>query len=264
MNLPLVIYHAACKDGFTAAWLAHKFYGGAVELYPAFHGTEPPDVTGRIVFIIDFSYKRPVIEALQAAALSLLVLDHHKTAEAELAGLSYARFDMERSGAGMAWDYFFHDRPRPVFVDYVEDRDIWRNALPFSEEVSAYIGSTPYTLEDWNDLECLSAEELAQRGAMMLRKTEAYIAFVSKNARYLEFEDYIVPVVNAPQFDVSELGHALAKDNPFAVVWWQRADSKFQYSLRSIGDFDVSEIAKKHGGGGHKNAAGFEAATLIL
>jgi nanoRNase/pAp phosphatase (c-di-AMP/oligoRNAs hydrolase) len=31
-----------------------------------------------------------------------------------------------------------------------------------------------------------------------------------------------------------------------------------QFSLRSRGELDVSAIAKKLGGGGHKNAAGFQ------
>jgi oligoribonuclease NrnB/cAMP/cGMP phosphodiesterase (DHH superfamily) len=263
VKLPLVIYHAACKDGFTAAWIAHKFFDGAVELHPAFYGTPPPSVADRKVYIIDFSYKRSMMEALHAAAHDLLVLDHHKTAEADLAGLPYTRFDMERSGAGMAWDYFFQGE-RPVLVKYVEDRDIWRNALPFPDEVSAYVGSTPMTLKDWEELSKLDAKELIERGAMILRKTKAYIAAMKGNMRMVEFEGHTVPVVNAPQFDVSELGSALAEGQPFALVWWQRHDGRFQYSLRSIGDFDVSEIAKKHGGGGHKNAAGFEAATLIL
>lgn len=49
---------------------------------------------------------------------------------------------------------------------------------------------------------------------------------------------------------------------PVALGWWQRFDGKFQFSLRSRGDIDVSEIAKKFGGGGHKNAAGFQLKTL--
>ena len=41
------------------------------------------------------------------------------------------------------------------------------------------------------------------------------------------------------------------------------SDGRFQYSLRSRGDFDVSELAKKHGGGGHKGAAGFVVDELV-
>ena len=47
------------------------------------------------------------------------------------------------------------------------------------------------------------------------------------------------------------------------VEWW-RGHGVFNYSLRSKGDFDVSELAKRHGGGGHKNAAGFQSPALLF
>ena len=94
-------------------------------------------------------------------------------------------------------------------------------------------------------------------------KIANYIAEVRKNARRITFEGYDVPIVNAPQVDISELVHAMTTGETFAMGWWQRADGLFSYSLRSVGDFDVSELAKRHGGGGHKNAAGFTS-TMIL
>jgi hypothetical protein len=45
-------------------------------------------VTGLDVAIVDFSYKRPVMVELASKAKSILVLDHHKTAQADLDGLS--------------------------------------------------------------------------------------------------------------------------------------------------------------------------------
>ncbi|HXT50409.1 MAG TPA: DHHA1 domain-containing protein, partial [Thermoanaerobaculia bacterium] len=35
------------------------------------------------------------------------------------------------------------------------------------------------------------------------------------------------------------------------------ADGRYKVSLRSSGDVDVEQVARRHGGGGHKNAAGF-------
>jgi len=37
----------------------------------------------------------------------------------------------------------------------------------------------------------------------------------------------------------------------------QREDGTHKVSLRSRGDVDVEKIARHHGGGGHRNAAGF-------
>lgn len=65
----------------------------------------------------------------------------------------------------------------------------------------------------------------------------------------------------------SEAGNALAQaaadrgELPVGIVWFRDRDM-FQVSLRSVGDFDVSTIAKQYGGGGHKNAAGFRCKVL--
>lgn len=51
-------------------------------------------------------------------------------------------------------------------------------------------------------------------------------------------------------------------DAPFTACWFRRADGQIQYSLRSEDSrLDVSEVAKSLGGGGHRNAAGFQQAT---
>jgi len=52
-------------------------------------------------------------------------MDHHKSALEDLKGLSpNIYFDMERSGARLAWDYFHPGKEPPAFIDYIEDRGI--------------------------------------------------------------------------------------------------------------------------------------------
>ena len=96
-------------------------------------------------------------------------------------------------------------------------------------------------------------------------KIRQYVAEVSKNTRRVNFEGQNIPLCNAPQVDVSELGSFLAQGEPFAMCWWQAADGRFVYSLRSRepSDIDVSEIAKRHGGGGHARAAGFQLPEML-
>lgn len=271
----LVIYHGGCRDGFCAAWAISLLHPLA-EFVPGYYGQAPPDVAGREVVIADFSYPRDAMESIAASARSLTVLDHHKTAEAALSDLRGAEvvFDMNRSGAGIVWDHFNKNvSTRPWLVDYVEDRDLWRHALPESEVINSWIGTIPFTFEAWSAAHADMVQDWMEvgdqlatarvKGAAVLAKVRQYVAEVRKNAHRIAFEGYDVPIVNAPQVDVSELGHTLAQGETFAMAWWQRADGVFQYSLRSIGDFDVSELAKRHGGGGHKNAAGFQSAVLL-
>ena len=110
---PLVIYHYPCLDGFTAAYAVWKVHPDW-EFYPAKHGDPPPEVTGRNVYFVDFSYKRPVIEDMLTKANKITILDHHQTAMDDLKNLANiysidkleVHFDMNKSGARLAWEYF--------------------------------------------------------------------------------------------------------------------------------------------------------------
>src|SRR5438309_9630563 len=180
----LVIYHGACRDGFTAAWVAAMRHPGA-DFQAGYFGNKAPSVIGRSVVILDFSYPREVLETMAREAEELVLLDHHKTAEADLAGLPYAHFDMERSGAGLAWDYFFPGEPRPWLVDYVEDRDLWRFRLPDSKAVNAYLSVLPFDFAAWRQASALPLEEATRLGRVVQLKIDQYVSEVRKNARMI-------------------------------------------------------------------------------
>jgi oligoribonuclease NrnB/cAMP/cGMP phosphodiesterase (DHH superfamily) len=298
LKRPLVIYHANCRDGFAAAWVCHNFFGaGKADFHAAQYGEKLPDVTGRNVYFVDYCPNRePVkhnITELCAAAKHVTILDHHKTAQEALTfqpnelrpqNLTIV-FDMERSGAGIAWDYFQkwystgelkeaglpEKGERPWFINYIEDRDLWRWALPSSRQINYYLSLVPFDLKAWDLLLNSSAEAAMMYGDVLEQKVRQYCQEVSKNTRTcsidLDSREFLanVPVVNAPQCDISELlEFQMERLNvDFTVGFWQRNDGLFQYSLRSRGDFDVSEIAKKFGGGGHKHAAGFQVAKMV-
>lgn len=288
----LCIYHGGCDDGFAAAWVVRAALGSQnVEFYPGVYQKEPPDVADRDVVLVDFSYKRPVMDRMAEKVHSILTLDHHKTAQADLAHLvapppgwgawcaaaregdlslnvrSAAEFDMERCGATMAWDYF-HGGERPDFFSYIEDRDLWRKALPDGDAFTMALRSYPQDFEVWDRLVKDGPYQMIDEGKTILRyyrqridelKSHAYTAYFPK-ATFGESRD-IGPfaICNAPYAFASEVaGELCARDGAlFGATFFEVEPGKFQYSLRSRGDFDVSEIAARFGGGGHKNAAGF-------
>ncbi|MBA1147398.1 phosphohydrolase [Ectothiorhodospiraceae bacterium WFHF3C12] len=277
---PLCIYHGNCADGFTAAWAVRQALGD-IECHAAGYGQTPPDVAGRDVIIVDFSYPRDVLQAMNEQANSVLVLDHHKSAAEDLAGLPEppecwedwiehhlalapdmtstmaALFDLERSGAGIAWD-FFHDAPRPALVDHVEDRDIFRFALEDTEEIMMAVFSREYTWENWDSLAAESPYELYREGRAILRKHRKDVRELIRSCEQrMRIGGHLVPVLNAPYFYSTEAGHIMSEGEPFAACYWDSADAR-TFSLRSREDgVDVSAIAKQYGGGGHRGAAGF-------
>lgn len=269
----LCIYHADCDDGFGAAWAVHKALGDDVEFYPATYQQDPPDVAGRQVIIVDFSYKRPVLEKMAGTAQSILILDHHKSAAEDLEGYPeppsptednvgwlpdegiHATFDMGRSGAMIAWQHF-HQWPAPALIHYIQDRDLWRKQMTDGDAVTMALRSYPKDFGKWSSL-MGQTNSLKQEGFAILRFFRATVDQVKLDATRDTIGGFDVPVCNVPRFLSSEVAGELAEGEPFAAVYWDHPGGR-TYSLRSReGGMDVSEIAKEMGGGGHRNAAGF-------
>jgi oligoribonuclease NrnB/cAMP/cGMP phosphodiesterase (DHH superfamily) len=260
MTPDLCIYHGACDDGFGAAFALWKRDGDCVDYHPGVYGIAPPDVTGLDVAIVDFSYKRPVMIELASKAKSILVLDHHKTAQADLEGLSAecpnveVHFDMARSGAVMAWEYFHPETPLPLFFSYLQDRDLWTKQLPGVDAFTMGLRSYRQDFAVWDDL---IVQELITEGETIQRYYRGLVESAKTHAFMRDIGGYTVPVVNGSLFMSSEVAGELAQGHPFAAMYAE-TEKGVIWSLRSRNDgVDVSEVAKRFGGGGHKNAAGF-------
>lgn len=297
MTKPLCIYHGNCADGFTAAWAVWKRFGDAWDYHAGIYGNAPPDVGARDVVIVDFSYKRRQLEEMRQRAASVAVLDHHKTAAEDLApGGNFismsawanqpgdlfekllldraidlnegARsvqvlFDMDRSGAGIAWDFFHHDKPRHPIVNYVEDRDLWRFALPQSRDFSANLFSLPYDFHAWDRVALAMDDDrkrqafLDEGGAIERKHHKDVAELVGACKRRMFIGGVEVFAASLPYTLTSDAGHLMAQGEPFAACYWDTPEGRV-FSLRSTDDgADVSEIAKLYGGGGHKHASGF-------
>lgn len=275
------IYHGACDDGFAAAWCVRKAFGDEVEFYPGVYMKDPPDVTGRDVVFVDFSYKRPVLDQMRQSAKSILILDHHKTAAEDLADIPSAAdfadwrsaveingnnmvalFDMERSGAGLAWDYFIGGT-RPDFIEYVQDRDLWRKQLPGGDEFTIALRSYPQDFSVWDRLIDRGAGPLIAEGGSIQRYYRLRVEEIRKTAYPAALGGAACWIANAPYFAASEVAGELSEHTGVGACYFEVEAGRYQYSLRSRGDFDVSAIARGFGGGGHKAAAGFTSTGVV-
>lgn len=274
----LCIYHGGCDDGFAAAWAFRKRFPDA-EFFAGSYGIAPPDVTAREVVLVDFSYKKPVLQEMLKTCQSLLVLDHHKTAKEDLDFLcpitsfdhflsspvrGCALFDMNRSGAGITWDFFNMQYPRPEFIDYIEDRDLWKKQLPNGDEFTIALRSFPQEFAVWDMLVQDGVQKLIEEGVAIQRYYRARVEEFKAHRYRATIAGHLCNIVNVPYFAASEVAGEIAAmdDVDFGACYFEVASGKYQYSLRSRGDFDVSEVAKKFGGG-HKNAAGISNSTIV-
>jgi hypothetical protein len=252
-----VLYHANCQDGFGGAWAVWLARGDAATYLPVDHGDPPPDLpSDASVLMLDIAYPRDVTVALRDRVRELVILDHHKSAREELGDLEFAHFDMNRSGAMLGWEYCHPDREPPALIRYVQDRDLWRFELPNSREVTSALSSYPLDFATWSSL---NVDDLAREGTAILRFRDETVQTMVGFARWGEIDGYRVPVVNATAH-WSDVGEALLQrfpEAPFVGVYFEDDEGARRWSLRSRADFDVSELAKRLGGGGHPQASGF-------
>ncbi len=283
MTKPLCIYHGNCADGFAAAWVVRKAFNGDVDFHPGVYGQAPPDVTGRDIVIVDFSYKRDVLFEMASKANTIVVLDHHKTAAEDLTDLPVSHhwtpkdlrsmtemdgrypieavFDMTRSGAMITWNYFFRSSLPPRLLHHIQDRDLWLFKLDGTREIQASVFSFPYDFTVWDRLMDTPVDQLIGEGRAIERKHHKDIAeLVGVSKRRMKIGGHDVPVANLPYTLSSDAGHLMAKGEPFAACYMDNPSGRV-FSLRSAPDgVDVSIIAKGYGGGGHAKASGFTAA----
>lgn len=265
---PLCIYHGNCADGFGAAWVFKNYADREHDFYAGVYQDAPPDVEGRDVYLVDFSYKRAVVEAMIGKATRVVLIDHHKTAIDDLAplidaGKIEALTDMNHSGAVLAWKWFHGNdlTDMPPLLRHIEDRDLWRFNLPFTREIQANVFSYPYTFSAWDELMAAETNSLVMAGSAIERKHHKDVAELVKVCqRRMLIGGHNVPVASLPYTLVSDAAHAMAQGEPFAACYWDTPDSR-NFGLRATDEgIDVSEIAKQYGGGGHAKSAGFKVA----
>lgn len=193
-------------------------------------------------------------------------------------------FDLERSGATLAYDVFGlkdalagdaarRDALRRLF-EYVEDHDLYRHALPSSREFTAGLAAADIEFDAnangalWTQLAALDFDALVAAGAAALAAEAAAVAAdVARAVEHaLDAQRRCLAVhTTTPQYR-SALGNALATTSAArglvgaGIITYteeELGEAKVKVSLRSIGDVDVAAVAKAAGGGGHKNAASF-------
>ena len=213
----MCIYHGNCADGFGSAWAVWKKFPDII-FHPGVYGQQPPDVIGHDVVIVDFSYSNAQLNAMLEWACTITVLDHHKTAEEDLAPLLkseaiYGEFDMERSGAMITWDWFHPGEEAPQLLKHIQDRDLWKFELDGTEDIQAALFSYPYDFEVWEGLIMgMPTEHLRHEGEIITRKHKKDIAeLIEVTKRQMVIGGHWVWVVNLPYTMASDACHDMCK-----------------------------------------------------
>lgn len=265
----VVIYHANCTDGFGAAYAAWKKFGDTASYIPLKTQVEIDlDLKDKEVYVVDYSFIAEVDARVRAEAKSLVVIDHHQSAEAVVTAHPGNVFDKSHSGAVLAWQYFHPGTEVPELLLYIEDHDIWKFKLPENIEFNAALREYKRDFLIWDELISNLAkpefrESFIKTGSTIKNFEESIVDELLTYKERARFEGHEIWVLNISRRYRSILGNKLAELNqasggvPLSIVYYRYGGS-VNLSLRSLGDTDVAAIAEKYGGGGHKNSAGIK------
>jgi len=291
----LVAYHANCIDGITSAWVtcrALQKQGYEVDIFSMeYKALSVNDLIYKLsetqyndLFVVDFSLDVHVLATLSSKFPGMIttILDHHKTAfekyaphmeveqdshiETYVQGAKIV-LDNNESGASLCWNWFCDTWPLvyPNLVAYVKDHDLWRFDLGDKTKwVNKFLMEQEKTLENWDDLNEIFEDDKALAGVLESGKAlqvdhDNNVERTAYHAAPITLQGIEGLAVACLPKLVSDVGHTLAaRCETFGAMFSiDKGKQEVTWNLRSKGDFDVSAIAKKLGGGGHKNAAGF-------
>ena len=111
----------------------------------------------------------------------------------------------------------------------------------------------------WVSLLELPFQQLVDESQAMQTYHESIVEALADKAESAFIDGHAVVRCNAPYMFASDVGHLMLERYPGTIAMtWSDGGGYRHVSLRSLDDRpDVSEFAKKYGGGGHRNAAGY-------
>lgn len=293
LTIDHVIFHATCPDGYSSAWLLNAATSNEPTFHEGRYGEAPPDGLSGVVVIADFSYDPATLADMASRCDRLVVLDHHETAveaieayDGEFPPSCEFILDVNRSGCGITADWLdvFANRTdgtethkgwgswRSTFIDYMEDRDLWRFSLPQCRAIIAVANATamhkpgPGMFNEWAAMaERVNTDfdRIAELGQAVVDREDVLIAQAMADTTFVTICGYPnIPVVSTPYGLGSDSAAALCDaypDAPFAAYYIDHdVDRQFGLRSRPGSDFSLAKLAKLHyGGGGHPTAAGF-------
>ena len=274
-EIDVVIYHNPCSDGTASGFVAWKYLTANsdknVDYYPMAIGSQPPpNLENKNVLICDYSYKKDVLINLMKKVNKILIIDHHESAEKDLRDIDdkYKIFHMGHSGAMLTWFYFFPEVKPPLMIEYVQDRDIWTNKMPFTNAFTAWFYTLPLTFEEYNKyLDDDVLLNMIQTKGLSFEELNTYYIEQSVNysvPKFCKIKDkyYFVAYVNAT-ICKSDIGNKILDKYPLidfsAAYSINDGTDDTNFSLRSSDvHVNVAEIAFSMGCGGHRNASGIK------
>lgn len=260
----VIIYHAHCQDGFGSAFAAYKKFGDSATYIPTSDRVVPPEgLYDKEVYILDLSYPKEVLLELEKNNKKLVIIDHHLSAEEAVKSVKEHIFSLDHAASYLCWQYFV-GADVPELINMLEIIDLAKDKEGNNVDAITYILSKPYEFSVYEQLlQDFSSEEGIKKLSLIGKAQHDYLMLlvdaIINDPDFVEFEGYTVPCVNL-NLPINEKSIALARlytmYPPFAMSY-RFDEGQLKVSLRGNGEVDLTELAGKYGGGGHKSSSGF-------
>lgn len=276
----ICIYHNKDLDGYSSGAIVKRKFPD-VKLIGWDYGNPIPNlVQGEEVIMIDISF--PMKDMIEISKYCKLTwIDHHISAKKEYdawedkekKNINYV-YNLGVAACEIGWEYYFPDEPIPEAITLLGEYDTWRNQdkkrweeriLPFQfgmRNICTSPETFPLDVIGYGGMAVVN--DICKIGEAILNYQRGQDTLACGRAAFeRNFERYTAICLNQGAFSSETLKSVYDPKIHDIMIGFQFNGRFWNVSLRSIGDVvDCSSIAKRRGGGGHKNAAGFEAKTF--
>lgn len=292
-----VIYHSADFDGIFCREIARKFLGEQDVQYIGWNFGDPqipfPDPPGT-VFVMDLPCDQPFTGYPNPAVNNdrIVWIDHHASSiKSHPMNIPGYRIDGV-AACRLAWQWFVDQQivqrtgeaPRlpekrqfiermvsePLAVRLAGEYDVWDKRDPNADTFQYALRASPLPRFAWDDLLAdnrVFVHDLLGRGRICQHYSQNVDAEICNHRTWLmPWEGLTFLCVNHARFnslffaakDKPETGHDALLGFSFNGKVWTVS----LYHAHHRKDLDLSQIAVKYGGGGHKGACGFTCEKL--
>ena len=268
-DIDAVVYHYPCPDGFLSAVIAFSVRPHALFL-PVTHSSKlshiAPQIKGRTVLFVDIAPSSPS-DLKQWEMADYLILDHHATNRDTLSAVSprNAKFDMNSSGCGLAFQYFYPGQIPPVLLKYIELYDLWKhhNEPDCAEFLLGFHNIVPDCVMCWDSvLRMKNPHRLfVPTGHVLMKPRNKSIHFFASHADLRLLNGRRLWVVNVTDRSIiNEIGYEICRKNgdDAALMWYYNHKQHVCICRLRSQSMDVGLLAKELGGGGHTCSSSFK------
>ena len=265
MNKTYVIYHANCLDGMTSAAIAYMKFGDSVSYLPGkYRELDLNSFENDELILLDFSFDEPTINQLMGKGCEIRIIDHHEEPISKISHLPLTElvYDVNESGATLAWRYFFNGLELPKMIEHARDYDLFHRQMPGTDAFITFLEQHPLDIPTFvkliSDMEdpVLYQRALDIGGPLFQYKT-ALIDGILNEARPCVIGGERGWMVNGPYALASMIGSMQSnKTQCYTLIWSERSDGKVTLSFRDVAGTTAQRLAQLMGGNGHPKAAG--------